>query len=212
MTQSYMSKLTLIDMLCSTICNLIFSIAFIIFLARVWPSTWSVASFYWTVLVSYLLINLGPILIKSYRYNKPKLWARSKWNNNVFYVYANITQPRYRKLIAKAVRAWNTCSRIQMHTTSDINKAQIRIYGEYQEGAQWTAQTVNNNYKYSLPITLNYYYLDVYSDKMVLSIIEHELGHSIGLGHALGRGSVMYPFAQEQGITGLDRATINKLY
>lgn len=212
MTQSYMSKLTLIDMLCSTICNLIFSIMFIIFLARVWPNTWGAAGFYWTNLVSYLLINLGPILIKSYKYNKPELWARSKWNNNVFYVYTNITQPRYRKLIAKAVHAWNTCAHIQMYTTSDISKAQIRIYGEYQEGAEWTAQTVNNNYKCSLPITLNYYYLDVYSNQMVLSIIEHELGHSIGLGHSLGRGSVMYPFAQEQGITSLDRATINKLY
>lgn len=212
MTQSYMSKLTLIDMLCSTVCNLIFSIAFIIFLARVWPNTWGAAGFYWTTLVSYLLINLGPILIKSCRYNKPELWARSKWNNNVFYVYTNIAQPRYRKLITKAVHAWNTCSHIQMYTTSDINKAQIRIYGEYRERAQWTAQTVNNNYKCSLPITLNYYYLDVYSNQMVLSIIEHELGHSIGLGHSLGRGSVMYPFAQEQGITNLDRATIDKLY
>lgn len=212
MTQSYMSKLTLIDMLCSTICNLIFSIAFIIFLARVWPNTWNAAAFGWIALISYLLINLEPILIKSYKYNKPELWARSKWNNNVFYVYTNITQPRYRKLIAKAVHAWNTCSHIQMYTTSDINKAQIRIYGECQEGTQWTAQTVNNNYKYSLPITLNYYYLDVYSNQMVLSIIEHELGHSIGLGHSLGRASVMYPFTQEQGITNLDRATIDKLY
>lgn len=63
-------------------------------------------------------------------------------------------------LIKQAVNSWNKYRHIHIQMTDDISKAQIRIYKCFTQNVNWTANTVNDNYKLSLPITLNYYYVN----------------------------------------------------
>lgn len=177
----------------------------------------------WTLMASSVVIVIAmngvPLFNKFVEDNTPALWPETNWNNGTFKVYASLgtfgdvtTKRRYAGLISDAVSAWNECANIQIECTNDVSKAQIRIYFQNVPGATWAGNTTNNNYKYSLPIVLNTYYLNMSDDTVVLAVIEHELGHAMGLGHAQGKYSVMYPIAQSRTITALDRFTIDKLY
>lgn len=177
----------------------------------------------WMLMTSSVVIVIGmngvPLLNKFVKDNTPALWPETNWNNGTFKVYASLgtfgdvtTKRRYAGLISDAVNAWNECDNIDIECTNDMSKAQIRIYFQNMPCETWAGNTTNNNYKYSLPIVLNTYYLNMSDDMTVLAVIEHELGHAMGLGHAHGKHSVMYPIAQRRTITALDRFTINKLY
>ena len=210
--QNILNQLTLIDQLSTIFCDLIASLIICHAFNQTIAKNLTVDKSLILNLFLLLTINIVPMLIKNIIYNTPIKWDTTKWNSNVFNVYCNINDPNCIQLVKQAVKSWNKCRHIHIQMTDDINKAQIRIYKCFAQNVNWTANTVNENYRLSLPITLNYYYLNQFDNATACAIIEHELGHAMGLGHSAGKKSVMYPFTQKQEITILDRYNLDKLY
>lgn len=210
--QNILNRLTLIDQLSTIFCDFIASLIICHAFNQTIAKNLAAEKSLILNLLLLLTINIAPILIKNIIYSTPIKWDTTKWNSNVFNVYCNINDPHCTELVKQAVKSWNKCRHIHIQMTDDINKAQIRIYKCFIQNANWTANTVNDNYKLSLPITLNYYYLNKLDNATIRATIEHELGHAMGLGHSAGKKSVMYPFTQKQEITILDRYNLDKLY
>lgn len=163
-------------------------------------------------------VNVVPLLVEYKRWNTPDIWEQVNWVDGNFKVNINYSglnpeqEARYQQLITSALSDWNSCKNINMQLTDDVSEAQIRIYFEYSPDNYWAGLTEDCGYILSLPVTLNTYYLNCYSDNMTKATIEHELGHAMGLDHSLGSHSVMYPITNNVTVTGADIAKLDSLF
>lgn len=103
-------------------------------------------------------------------------------------------EPDYALALA-GMRAWNQTGCFNFVPTNNLRKAQIAITNGIWPNVTWAGLTempnVPNGFLYGSIIRLNDYYILLSSPEIGLDVVEHELGHAIGLNHDDTEKSVM---------------------
>ena len=208
-----------INLICIATADLLVSLILMISFIKLFQSVLPSELLFALSMLIYVSVNAIPLLIEYWRYTAPKEWQDSKWQGRSFKVYINQSGLctvdevfRYNNLVNQALKDWNKCKNVHLKLTNDNSNAQIRLYFTHVPGAYWAGLTTNENYQLSLPVDYNLCYLNEYSDNMAKAVIEHELGHAMGLGHSIGSHSVMYPVANNVTVTALDRIKLDSMY
>ena len=208
-----------INLICIATADLLASLILMISFIKLFQSVLPSELLFTLSMLIYVSVNAIPLLIEYWRYTAPKEWQDSKWQGGSFKVYINQSGLctvdevfRYNNLVNQALKDWNKCKNIHLKLTNDNSDAQIRLYFTHVPGTYWAGLTTNENYQLSLPVNYNLCYLNEYSDNMAKAVIEHELGHAMGLGHSIGSHSVMYPVANNVTVTALDRIKLDSMY
>lgn len=208
-----------VNLICIATADLLASLILMISFIKLFQSVLPSNLLFTLSMLIYISVNAIPLLIEYWRYTAPREWKNSKWQGGDFKVYINQSDFnsvnevfRYNNLIRQALKDWNKCKNVHLKLTNDNSDAQIRLYFTHVPGAYWAGLTTNENYQLSLPVDFNLCYLDEYSDNMAKAVIEHELGHAMGLGHSIGSHSVMYPVTNNVTVTALDRIKLDSMY
>lgn len=120
-----------------------------------------------------------------------------------------------------AIKAWNETKAFKFVKTKKRNKAKIVIKPWYNTTSDFAGYTtwhykLKNKRMFDATILLNQFYLQNYSNitmtkEDVIKVVEHELGHAIGLGHYKKMPSVMDPECKYT-IQPLDIKKVKKIY
>lgn len=146
-----------------------------------------------------------------------------RWKNARATIYLDLGKNK--DLIAEAndaIKAWNATGAFTFVKTKKRSKAKIVVIPWYNTKTDYSGYTTwNYNLKtklmYNAVIQLNQYYLQNYANSETLTsddcvnLIEHELGHAIGLNHVTNQDSVMNPTVKCS-IQAIDIKNAKKIY
>lgn len=119
------------------------------------------------------------------------------------------------------LKAWNKTKAFTFNKTKSKKAADIVVVLWYNTTTKYAGYTswyynIKSKRMYKATIQLNQYYLQNHSDtpmkhEDVVKVIEHELGHAIGLSHNTKVPSVMEP-SSAYSIQPVDIKNVKKLY
>lgn len=149
--------------------------------------------------------------VKHRRWNKAKAKIYLQLGKNEDLISATNT----------ALKQWNKTKAFTFNKTKSKKAANIIVVPWYNTTTNYAGYTswyynIKSKRMYKATIQLNQYYLQNHSDtpmehEDVVKVIEHELGHAIGLSHNTKVPSVMEP-SSAYSIQPVDIKNVKKLY
>lgn len=128
---------------------------------------------------------------KSKKTKKKRLKVKSKIP--VTTAYIGIRDPNLHQDVIDAINAWNSTKAVAIVVVNRPGKAYIKITSGYYGNTGWAGETYTNLGGANTPseIFINTYYTSQVDQRDRRIVIEHELGHALGLNHIDSRPSVM---------------------
>lgn len=167
------------------------------------------------VVVSYTMFKLK---FKSGHYvSDPTYINDVRWTSLNLALFVATTDPYYLSLVQKAIQEWNDTGVSNMHLTNDKKKANVIVIPEHNSGSGDLATTIVGDGKgviYSqIIIKINADYINPdYDYRSAQIVIEHELGHVLGLNHRKGYSIMDIGKDKAQKITKADADAVKQRY
>lgn len=126
--------------------------------------------------------------------------------------------PRHLELVDEAIKAWMSCGKVEIGLVSWPRDADIRLY--------WTDRLPSTNPGVTMlyrslsgQLTRADMFIDVQPapwhtgtpDRVLYTIIAHELGHALGLAHDPSPAALMHPAPLVTRVTAIDQARLTAL-
>lgn len=116
------------------------------------------------------------------------------------------------------IKSWNRTGAADLSLVSSESAAKIVIVNDNYGKTDWVGETVitrRGGKIVSARVKLNDYFLKNFNDTVRQSVVEHELGHAMGLPHTSNTRSVMYPSLDVKNprlISAFDINSLENLY
>lgn len=145
---------------------------------------------------------------------KKQLKKRVQQNIPYGTVYIKISKssPDYSAAV-DAIKGWNATKVVRLYIVKKASSAYITMKDGNYGNTSWAGEEIAS--ARSSEIRLNDYYLNFFNHQLKVDVAEHELGHSIGLGHISSVPSVMNPVLnpdQAYSIQPVDIMAVKYLY
>lgn len=151
---------------------------------------------------------------------KRKLISQKNQIPEATYYIATNNSKDYQATV-NAIEAWNKTGVIKFKKISNPKNAYVYIHNADYGNTSWAGEEVTYTNRYNpsehrSEIKINDYFTQKVNDYITTAVVEHELGHAIGLMHIDDQPSVMNsvvdPSLKVYAIQPIDIATVKQLY